>query len=362
MQYLASRKQNKNQMVGNNGSLQCHVAILMAAYNEQHCIAAKIESVFACGYPNNLITFYIGSDASTDDTDKIIQKYTKKFPQIVFKRFEQRTGKAGIINHLANLAQAPILVLTDADTIFESNLLSNLVAPFENSKVGGVQAHFEAFSHDAQSVSLQELAYNKFETNIKIGEGELGAVIGAFGTCYAVRRQLYKPVPKGFLVDDFYIFVQVLKQGYQTRYAANAVTSYSVSGSSDVQFKRKVRIGHGNFQNMFALKANAGPSFWANYAFYGHKIIRWLGPFLLLGSLISAYFIRNLHFVTQILWFLHVLVLVLFFVDRLLMRFNFQVKPLRFIGHFISMNLALGMGFIKFVFTSSDGTWGKAGN
>src|ERR1043165_8629025 len=50
------------------------VAILMAAYNEEKVIGEKIESVFKTTYPVSKITFYIGSDASTDRTDPIIRE------------------------------------------------------------------------------------------------------------------------------------------------------------------------------------------------------------------------------------------------------------------------------------------------
>src|SRR5205814_1728945 len=55
------------------------VAILMAAYNEEKVIGEKIKSVFDTTYPKQKITFYIGSDASTDNTGKIITGWQEQY-------------------------------------------------------------------------------------------------------------------------------------------------------------------------------------------------------------------------------------------------------------------------------------------
>ncbi|MBK7665899.1 MAG: glycosyltransferase [Sphingobacteriaceae bacterium] len=96
------------------------VAILMAAYNEEKVIGDKIASVFNTTYPLDKITLYIGSDASNDRTDSIIEEYSKKYPQIKLTRFGGRTGKSGIINQLAENASGPIFILTDANVIFKT--------------------------------------------------------------------------------------------------------------------------------------------------------------------------------------------------------------------------------------------------
>ena len=104
------------------------VAILLAAYNEEKVIEKKIQSTFDTQYPLDKITFYIGSDSSTDATDSIVNKYQEKFPQLVFRHFFARTGKPEIINQLEKETDAEILVLTDANVFFEPNTLTNLVS------------------------------------------------------------------------------------------------------------------------------------------------------------------------------------------------------------------------------------------
>ena len=42
-----------------------------------------------------------------------------------------------------------------------------------------------------------------------------GSMMGPFGGCFAMRMNLHSPVPKNFLVDDFYICMNIIRKGYK---------------------------------------------------------------------------------------------------------------------------------------------------
>jgi hypothetical protein len=100
-------------------------------------------------------------------------------------------------------------------------------------------------------------AYISREVLIKQHESILwGTMMGPFGGCFAIRSELYEPVPKNFLVDDFYINMKVLEKGYQCINNLNALVFEDISNNLSDEFKRKVRISTGNFQI-----CNAFPTF-----------------------------------------------------------------------------------------------------
>ena len=91
------------------------VSILIPAYNEEKIIKQKLESIFASDYPKEKMEVIVGSDASTDRTNEI----AKLFPYVRLIGFRVRSGKPKIINKLATLAKNEILILTDANVIFD---------------------------------------------------------------------------------------------------------------------------------------------------------------------------------------------------------------------------------------------------
>jgi len=335
------------------------VTVIIAAHNEEAVIARKLDTTLDTRYPSDKLNVLIGSDGSTDQTNAIIREYELRHENIKAVMFEERSGKPHILNALIqNSGAEDILILTDADTFFNPDTIPELVKPFSDSYIGGVQADIHSYVNQQEAVAQQEKIYNDREFRIKKGESRHGTVIGAFGACYAIRSSLYRPVPKGFYVDDFFIFMSILKQGYQTVIAPNAVCEMEVSGKSEVQFKRKVRISVGNFQNFSHFKELLIPfRHFAGFAFFSHKVIRWLGPFLMLFTLLANVLLLPYHALFAWLLAGQALFYGLGLLDLLFSAIALKIKPLRFIRHFILMNLALFFGFFRFLSFEGDGKW-----
>jgi len=322
------------------------VSVLMAVYNEDRVLEEKIRSIFRCRYPKNKLELWVGSDASTDQTDAILSRLAADFPQLKWMRFEARTGKPGIINELAIEASGQILVVTDADALFTEFTMAELVLPFSNPKVGAVQAHAEVVLEPGGDVGAQELAYTQREMRLKQGESTFGSVIGGFGAAYALRKTLFRAVPTGFVVDDFFTFSDLLAQGYQTIYAAKARVMLGVSTDSRVQFRRKRRIGRGNFQNLWHFRGLwLGSGGWRiAWLFWSHKGIRWISPLLMILFCVCVAIFPDAFF-RRIAVILAGAVVLLSLFDLFLSRFGIHKTPTRYLRHFVWMNLALMAGF-----------------
>ena len=333
------------------------VSILLAAHNEEDNIVKRIETTLSTNYPATKFEFIIGSDASTDKTDSIIREFAKKDDRIKFIRFDKRTGKPEIINKLVIQARGEILILTDADTRFNEATILELVKPFAKKSIGGVQSHI-VLHQTLGDVGATEMFYNNGELALKKGESVSGNVIGAFGSGYAIRKELYTAVPKGFLVDDFLIFCKVLLMGYKNVYAEHAITYMPIDSDSKTQFKRKLRISIGNFQNLKILYPLLNPfKYKGAYSFLSHKVIRWIGPFLLISifCIIFELSFKNTFF--SYLLLLQFAFYVIAILDLLLRKITSKSYFTSFIGHFVSMNFALLLGFLKFLTSKPDGTW-----
>ena len=340
-------------------SHQPNISILLAVYNEEKIIANKIQNIFESDYPSNNIQLLIGSDASTDGTNEIIQQLQLKFPQIELHIFQNRTGKPEIINQLKQVATHEILVLTDAKAIFAPNTLSQITNPLTNPKIGLVSAKIINAHTNASGISFQEKTYFSFEAKLKYYESTVfGTMMGAFGVGYAIRKSDYYPTPPKFNVDDFYITMKVLESGKKAILNPQAVCYQNVSNQIDKEFKRKTRISIGNFQNLnvFA-KLLFSKHLSLTFCFFSHKILRWFTPFFILLSLITNLFIfqLNLFFTTTL--YIQIALFTLPLLDLLLKQINIHFRPFRFITHFYTMNLALLYGCYKFLTGVDSNIW-----
>ncbi len=334
------------------------VSILMSVYNEQDVLNNKIESVFNTNYPPEKIEVLVGSDASTDQTDKILNKLTSKYKNLQFFSFNKRQGKPNIINQLVDKARGEVLILTDANVIFDNTTIQNLIKPFSDKQVGLVDARMINREFKKEGISMPEKAYISREVNIKNKESILwGTMMGPFGGCFAVKSNLYSKVPDNYLVDDFYINMKVLEKGKKAINNLDAIVYEDVSSNLKDEFRRKVRIATGNFQNLKQFKHLLCPPTKAlSFSFLSHKVLRWYGPFFLLTAFLSNLFLLGNIFYLY-LFYLQCIIIILPFIDFLLRKINLHIIILRFITHFYSMNFALFIGFFKYLKGVKTNVW-----
>lgn len=332
----------------------------MSLYNEEDVIEDKIKSIFNSNYPKEKLEIIIGSDNSNDKTNSIVKEYSSKFENLNFFPFKERQGKPNVINQLQKKAQGTILIITDANVIFSKNTIFEMVKHYKDENIGLVDSQMinTIDSISNTGISVQESSYISREVKIKQNESILwGTMMGPFGGCYSLRSNLFKDVPSNFLVDDFYINMNVLKQKKKTINSKEAVVYEDVSNNLKDEFKRKIRISTGNFQNLIKFNnllfsSTKGLSF----SFISHKVLRWLGPVFILTALISNILLLDINvYIVTISVFTFTFALP--FIDLLFKKININIPLFRFITHFYTMNFALLIGFSKFISGVKSGIW-----
>lgn len=335
------------------------VSILMAAHNEEVVIKEKIDSIFNTSYPLDKIELLVGSDCSTDSTVSIIKSLALENDSISLQEFNQRQGKVGVINQLLDKAKGDIIISTDANVLLTPSTIFELVKFFKDDRVGLVDSQMVNTGLKMEGISIQESAYITREVMIKHREGLLwGAMIGPFGGCYAVRKEYYQKPPLNSLVDDFYINMRVIEQGMMSINSQTAIVYEDVSNLIKEEFRRKVRISIGNFQNLKRFKRMLWPPTKPlAFAFLSHKVLRWFGPIFILISLLTSIY---LSFGSSFFFYVFVAQLILLSLplfDFVLRKLKIHVLLLRFITHFYSMNLALLIGLLKYFKGVNSNVW-----
>ena len=356
--FLARKKSLNNKFYKQEDEIPS-VSILIAAYNEQEVIKEKVMSIINSNFSSSKMEIIIGSDCSTDNTNEIISELAKNYSFLNAKIFTERSGKSAVVNKLVKQAKNEILILTDANIIFSKNTIQSLIRHFKNSEIGLVDSNMVNVGIKKSGISLQEKTYISSEVKFKHAESKLlGMLMGPFGGCFAIRKSLFIPIPENFMVDDFFVCMNILKNGNLAINDLDAVVYEDVSNQIYEEFRRKRRISMGNFINLFHFKKLLLKPFTKlGFIFLSHKVIRWFGPILLLLVLASNFILISDSIFYKIAFFSQLILFISPFIDLLLRKIGIHVLILRFVTHFYSMNLALFMGMIDYLTVNKKGVW-----
>lgn len=333
------------------------VSLLISAYNEEKVIGEKIRNSLSLIYEQDKLQIVIGSDGSSDNTNEIVREYTKEHGNIKLLDYKERRGKVNVINDSIKYCTGEIIILSDANAMYNQEAIKNICSHFLNPKVGCVAGEKRMFLVSKNdSIGKNEGLYWKLEAFIKEKESCLSTVIGADGALYAIRKNLYQRLPSDTAVDDFLLSMLIVKQGYKIEYEPNAY-SYELSAPTlHAEFLRKVRIAAGNFSNVKYLTSFINFNF-NSFLFISHKLLRWISPlfflFLTLALILGS--IQNFYF----RWMLGGLVTSYFvayvgYYCENLVKCN---KIISLITHFYLTVFAQLYGFIKYVNKSQRAIW-----
>ena len=334
------------------------VSVIMSVYNEEEVLKEKIQSLLSTDYPPELTEFLIGSDGSIDGTDGIIKDLAASDKRIRYHSFTIRKGKPAVLNNLASLANGSLLVITDANVMFSPDTVRILVSGFASAKTGLCDATVVPVSLAAGGVTIQENLYSRFETSLKRAEGiALGTITGPYGGCYAVRRELFPVIPENMLVDDLYAGLSVMQKGYGSLNVSNALVKEDTESDMAGQFRRRVRIAAGSFQNLFHFGPFPSKKFCASFAFVSHKVLRWFSPLLIVLFFMTTVILSGRSVFYFCLASVQLVLVILPALDLMLDRYGRKIKILRYITQFLLMNAALAAGFVKAARGIRDGIW-----
>lgn len=251
------------------------VSIVIAAYNEAKTISEKLDNLVSLDYPEDKLEIVIASDGSTDGTESIVERYKDRGVKLLVL---PRSGKAVALNTAVAAASGEILVFSDANSIYKSDAIQELVKPFADPGIGGVAGN-QIYKRNtvAGSSGEGERAYWNFDRMLKQFQGKAGNTLAATGAIYAIRRSLFRPIPDG-VSDDFVTSTSVIAQGYRLVFSPEAVAYEPVASTSTAEFGRKVRVIVRSWRAFIFMKELLNPFRHGFYAvqLFSHKILRYL--------------------------------------------------------------------------------------
>ena len=325
------------------------VSVVFAAYNESSIIEAKIRSIYNTNYPIDKLSVWIGSDLSNDGTDEIIRNLQSEFPQLNLHVNDVRSGKSATINSLIEQTTAEVIIATDANILFKETTIEELVRPIALQKATAVAG---TLAYEAggviNSTATNEKVYLSLENAIRRAESRKhGICFGMEGGLYSMRKSFWKPIPPNTFMEDFFQTVQLIALDQKVLFNEAAIGLEDVSTSLREEYKRKIRISIGNWQNLirfYPLLFKHPYPF--GILFLMHKVLRWLTPHLYLIALIAGLFTSQ--------WLIISIVLIGLPVSQFILMSFGLATPL---AYFYVMNAALFVGFLRYLKGVKSSVW-----
>jgi cellulose synthase/poly-beta-1,6-N-acetylglucosamine synthase-like glycosyltransferase len=328
------------------------VSIVFAAHNEEAVIADKMVNCAELDYPADALEILVGCDGCTDATAALARAAAPANATVY--EFPDRCGKPGVLNKLLPRAHGEIVVFCDANTEFEPDAVHALVRHFKRPEIGCVCGELRLRS---RGQATGEQLYWRFETLLKFLESRLNMLVGANGAVFAIRRSLFLPIPPDGVVEDFLIAMNVRAAGHRVVYEPEAIAWEEVAPNARQEFRRRVRIGAGNFHALRHTWRMLNPLAGAvALAFWSHKVCRWLVPLFLVAAEISAVTLAREPVYGAAAALGAALVLLALLGHRLDLRARYWA-PASVPYYFLSMNLALLLGLIAFGRGTQSTVW-----
>jgi len=260
------------------------VSVVLPCHNEAGAITSRIRNLLESDYPEDLLEIIVISDGSTDLTAEKARENSERGINVV--SYKERQGKATALNLGVAQATGEIVVFADARQSFVRGAIRELVASFADPQVGAVSGAY-LLSDPSGAVAQGVGFYWKYEEWIRRTEGAFDSIIGAAGAIYAIRRELWRPLPAATILDDVYTPMQIALRGLRVVFEEKALAYDAARDSASREFSRKARTLMGNYQLCQLMPRLLEPTHRLFFQFLSHKLIRLAAPFFLMGLLIS---------------------------------------------------------------------------
>jgi cellulose synthase/poly-beta-1,6-N-acetylglucosamine synthase-like glycosyltransferase/peptidoglycan/xylan/chitin deacetylase (PgdA/CDA1 family) len=250
----ARRRRGRRQYLG-------PVTVVVPAYNEATNIAATVRSLARSDYP--LFEVIVVDDGSTDGTPDVVERLDLEGVLVVRR---PNGGKPAALNTGIELARSDLLVLVDADTVFEPDAIGRAVQPFADPRVGAVSGNTKVANRHGLLGRWQHLEYvvgfNLDRRMFDLGEC-MPTVPGAIGAFRRAALHDAGGVPADTLAEDTDLTMAVIRAGWRVVYEERAIAHTEAPATLRQLWRQRYRWCYGTMQAMWKHRgalAERGPA------------------------------------------------------------------------------------------------------
>jgi cellulose synthase/poly-beta-1,6-N-acetylglucosamine synthase-like glycosyltransferase len=248
----------KTRLSALQDSFEPTASILIPARNEEKVIGRLLKRITELTYPQSKMQIIVIDDASVDNTGKIADDYSSKFPfiQTVHRlKGSGGKGKAYAMNEGFKHATGEIILCFDADYYPQKNILEKLTTPFIDPKVGAVQGRVVVLN-EPQNLLTRLLALERIGGYRVDQEARdrLGLIAQFGGTVGGFRRSLLERLGGWdctVLAEDTDLTFRVYLAGSKVRYNVDAECYEEAVDNWKAYRRQRYRWAKGHMQCFF---------------------------------------------------------------------------------------------------------------
>ena len=246
-------------------------------------VRVRVSDLLLTDYPAAFLDVVVALDSSVPES----VSYPFDAPQVRVVRHQGPDGKPGALNAGVAAATGDILVFADTHQRFRSDAVAVLVRSLlAEPSLGAISGRLDLPEHDPPTLVER---YWKLERRLRRDEARLHSAIGVTGAIYAMRRELWAPLPDGLILDDLFVPMRLVLAGHRVGFTDDARATDGRRTAPEQEFRRKARTLTGVFQLCAWLPGVLSPTrnpVW--FQFMMHKLARLLTPYLVLLCVLSG--------------------------------------------------------------------------
>ena len=331
------------------------VTVMVVAHNEEKIIRKKLENLIKNDYPVDKIKYLVTSDNSSDRTNEIVNSFIEEHPELCIKLYtsKEHRGKTNAQNEAQKLVDSEILIMTDANSMFDKHAISELVSSFSEEDIYYVCGAL-VYTNTENPTANSESSYWDKELKIRLIESNIKTITAGNGAIYACRNDQYTDFPPIECHDSSMPYYYGMK-GKRAIFNEKAIAYEKAGESSEDEYKRKVRMNRVILMHLKnGVKAlNIFRYGWFSYFYFGHRTARYL---LWLSH--SIVFVLNAVLAVAGGWFWKVLFVLqcLFYIVGFCGKFT-NNKYIHIIYYYCMTVLAQWHGVINVIMGKTKPTW-----
>jgi cellulose synthase/poly-beta-1,6-N-acetylglucosamine synthase-like glycosyltransferase len=324
------------------------VSLIVAAFDEEEVIAAKVANALALEYPRERLELIVASDGSSDAT---VERARDAGADLVLDL--PRGGKVAAQNAAAARASGEILAFSDANSAWAPDALRHLVEPFADASVAYACGQVRFLDPGGGNL---EGAYWRYEMRVRELESALAGVTAGNGAIYAVRRDAYIPLPPAGSHDLSLPFL-LAKRGRRSLYVPWAAAEEKMVPTLEGELARKRRMMVGVWDIVVREGMYAPRGYSPLYAFEiaSHRVLRYATPFL--HVLVLA---ANVALLGEGRVYTATLAAQLAFLAAAALGRRLQLAPFRVTRYYAMTTASIALGLWDRLRHGAPGSWEKA--
>lgn len=173
-----------------SGEYRPKVSIIVPTYNESCSIGFKLRNLTRLAYPKQLIQIVIVDSNSEDGTISVIRDFVRNNPEFDFTVIaeEERKGKSAALNLALQYCSGQVIVVSDSDSFWPSDILEKAMPFLADPMVGAVSGPKVLLNANQSWVTRTEELYLKSLNLRRLGESKLGSTLFFEGGFSAFKR------------------------------------------------------------------------------------------------------------------------------------------------------------------------------